>query len=125
MGKGTLPVIQSVEEAKDVDHVGRLCAYDPHLACPCAYRGLVLLGWVLTNPKTGDQGGDLAGLKIAFQERNHDCQLQVLGHQPYAHGLVRDVYRVAAASGDGQDNPFMTISAMQFNEVQKYITNIR
>lgn len=26
---------------------------------------------------------------------------------------------------DGQDNPYITISAMKFNEVQKYITNIR
>jgi TRAP-type C4-dicarboxylate transport system substrate-binding protein len=26
---------------------------------------------------------------------------------------------------DGQDNPYMTVSAMKFYEVQKYVTNIR
>lgn len=26
---------------------------------------------------------------------------------------------------DGQDNPYLTISSMKFNEVQKYVTNIR
>ena len=26
---------------------------------------------------------------------------------------------------DGQDNPYITVGAMKFNEVQKYITNIR
>ncbi len=26
---------------------------------------------------------------------------------------------------DGQDNPYITVSSMKFNQVQKYITNIR
>lgn len=26
---------------------------------------------------------------------------------------------------DGQDNPYITVYAMKFNEVQKYVTNIR
>ncbi len=26
---------------------------------------------------------------------------------------------------DGQDNPYITVHAMKFNEVQKYVTNIR
>lgn len=127
----TLPyVIQSAEDAKKLTlgEVGKELTENT-----IRDAGVRILGWsysgfrVLTNSKRPVKTlDDLKGLVIRVPKN----ELMIASYQSWGINpspLAWSETFTALQQGvvDGQDNPYITVSAMKFNEVQKYITNIR
>ncbi len=131
VGVLTLPyVIQSVDEAKKLtmgDAGKELTANTVRDA------NVRIVGWaysgfrVLTNSKKPVKTlADLQGLKIRVPKNEimiASYQSWGINPSPMAWGETFTALQQRVV--DGQDNPYITISAMKFNEVQKYVTNLR
>jgi TRAP-type C4-dicarboxylate transport system substrate-binding protein len=95
--------------------------------------GVRIVGWtftgfrVLTNSKKPVKTlADLQGLKIRVPKNEimiSSYQAWGINPTPMAWGETFTALQQRVV--DGQDNPYITVSSMKFNEVQKYITNIR
>jgi len=131
VGVLTLPyVIQSAEEAKKLvtGDVGKELT-----ANTVRDAGVRIVGWtftgfrVLTNSKKPVKTlADLQGLKIRVPKNEimiSSYQAWGINPTPMAWGETFTALQQRVV--DGQDNPYITVSSMKFNEVQKYITNIR
>ena len=131
VGVLTLPyVIQSTEDARKLvtGTVGKELT-----ANTVRDAGVRIVGWtfsgfrVLTNSKKPVKTlADLQGLKIRVPKNEimiANYQSWGINPTPMAWGETFTALQQRVV--DGQDNPYITISAMKFNEVQKYITNIR
>jgi tripartite ATP-independent transporter DctP family solute receptor len=127
----TLPyVIQSAEEAKKLvtGEVGKELA-----ANTVRDAGVRIVGWafsgfrVLTNSKKPVKTlADLKGLKIRVPKNEiMIASYQAWGINPTPMAWSETFTALQQGVVDGQDNPYITVSSMKFNEVQKYITNIR
>ncbi|MGB0893537.1 MAG: TRAP transporter substrate-binding protein [Parashewanella sp.] len=95
--------------------------------------GVRIVGWaysgfrVLTNSKRPVKTlDDLKGLIIRVP-RNEIMMstYQAWGVNPTPMAWSETFTGLQLGVVDGQDNPYITIDAMKFNEVQKYVTNIR
>jgi len=95
--------------------------------------GVRIVGWaysgfrVLTNSKRPIESlADLKGLVIRVP-RNEIMMstYQAWGINPTPMAWSETFTGLQLGVVDGQDNPYMTINSMKFNEVQKYVTNIR
>lgn len=131
VGVLTLPyVIQSPEDAKKLTlgDVGKELTENT-----IRDAGVRIIGWsysgfrVLTNSKrpvtTLD---DLKGLVIRVPKNElMIATYKAWGINPSPLAWTETFTALQQRVVDGQDNPYITISAMKFNEVQKYITNIR
>lgn len=127
----TLPyVIQSTEDAKTLTQ-GPLAKELTENTIRDA--GVRIIGWaysgfrVLTNSKkpvtTLD---DLKGLVIRVPKNEiMIATYQAWGINPTPMAWSETFTALQQRVVDGQDNPYITVSAMKFNEVQKYITNVR
>lgn len=131
VGVLTLPyVIQSAEDAKKLvtGEVGKELT-----ANTVRDAGVRIVGWtftgfrVLTNSKKPVRTvADLQGLKIRVPKNEimiSSYQAWGINPTPMAWGETFTALQQRVV--DGQDNPYITVSSMKFNEVQKYITNIR
>ena len=127
----TLPyVIQSAAEAKKLvtGEVGKELTENT-----VRDAGVRIVGWtftgfrVLTNSKRPVRTlEDLKGLKIRVPKNEiMIASYQAWGINPTPMAWSETFPALQQRVVDGQDNPYMTVSAMKFNEVQKYITNIR
>ena len=127
----TLPyVIQSAEEAKKLvtGEVGKELA-----ANTVRDAGVRIVGWafsgfrVLTNSKKPVKTlAELKGLKIRVPKNEiMIASYQAWGINPTPMAWSETFTALQQGVVDGQDNPYITVSSMKFNEVQKYITNIR
>ncbi|OYD25612.1 TRAP transporter substrate-binding protein [Oceanimonas baumannii] len=95
--------------------------------------GVRIVGWaysgfrVLTNSKQPVSSlADLEGLKIRVP--NNEIMIDTYrawGINPTPMAWSETFTGLQMGVVDGQDNPYITVSAMKFDEVQKYITNIR
>ncbi len=95
--------------------------------------GVRIVGWaysgfrVLTNSKQPVSSlADLQGLKIRVP--NNEIMIDTYrawGINPTPMAWSETFTGLQMGVVDGQDNPYITVSAMKFDEVQKYITNIR
>ncbi len=131
VGVLTLPyVIQSAEEAKTLTQgkIGQELVDNT-----IRDAGVRIVGWaysgfrVLTNSKREVKTpADLKGLVIRVP-RNEImiASYQAWGVNPTPMAWSETFTGLQQGVVDGQDNPYITISAMKFNEVQKYVTNIR
>lgn len=131
VGVLTLPyVIQSAEDAKKLTQgeIGKELTENT-----IRDAGVRIVGWaysgfrVLTNSKkpvtTLD---DLKGLVIRVPKNEiMIATYQAWGVNPTPMSWAETFTALQQRVVDGQDNPYITVSAMKFNEVQKYITNIR
>ncbi|MCZ2407046.1 MAG: TRAP transporter substrate-binding protein [Burkholderiales bacterium] len=131
VGVLTLPyVIQSAEDAKKLTlgEVGKDLT-----ASTLRDANVRIVGWaysgfrVLTNSKKPVKTvADLQGLKIRVPKNEiMIASYQAWGINPTPMSWGETFTALQQRVVDGQDNPYITISAMKFNEVQKYITNIR
>ena len=131
VGVLTLPyVIQSVEEAKKLTmgDVGKELTANTLRDAKVRIVGWSYSGFrVLTNSKKPvTKLADLAGMKIRVPKNEiMIASYKSWGINPTPMAWSETFTALQQRVVDGQDNPYMTISAMQFNEVQKYITNIR
>ncbi|WP_408607694.1 TRAP transporter substrate-binding protein [Enterovibrio coralii] len=131
VGLLTMPyVIQSAEEARVLTQgdIGKELVENT-----IRDAGVRIIGWaysgfrVLTNSKRPVKTPeDLKGLVIRVP-RNEImiASYQALGINPTPMAWSETFTGLQQGVVDGQDNPYITISAMKFNEVQKYVTNIR
>ncbi|CZF81678.1 2,3-diketo-L-gulonate-binding periplasmic protein YiaO precursor [Grimontia celer] len=131
VGLLTMPyVIQSAEEARLLTQgdIGKELVENT-----IRDAGVRIIGWaysgfrVLTNSKRPVKTPeDLKGLVIRVP-RNEImiASYQALGINPTPMAWSETFTGLQQGVVDGQDNPYITISAMKFNEVQKYVTNIR
>ncbi|HRO13802.1 MAG TPA: TRAP transporter substrate-binding protein [Paracoccus sp. (in: a-proteobacteria)] len=95
--------------------------------------GVRILGWgysgfrVLTNSKKPVQTvDDLKGLVIRVPKNEIMIETyKAWGVDPTPMAWSETFAALQQGVVDGQDNPYMTVNAMKFYEVQKYITNIR
>lgn len=131
VGVLTMPyVIQSAEDAKKLTQgeIGKELTENT-----IRDAGVRIVGWaysgfrVLTNSKkpvaTLD---DLKGLVIRVPKNEiMIATYQAWGVNPTPMSWAETFTALQQRVVDGQDNPYITVSAMKFNEVQKYITNIR
>ncbi|WMC10981.1 TRAP transporter substrate-binding protein [Oceanimonas pelagia] len=95
--------------------------------------GVRIVGWtytgfrVLTNSKKPVHSlDDLQGLKIRVP--NNEIMIDTYrawGINPTPMAWSETFTGLQMGVVDGQDNPYITVSSMKFDEVQKYITNIR
>lgn len=127
----TLPyVIQSPEDAKKLTlgEVGQELTENT-----IRDAGVRIIGWsysgfrVLTNSKRPVQTlDDLKGMVIRVP-RNEImiATYNAWGINPTPLAWTETFTALQQKVVDGQDNPYITVSAMKFDEVQKYITNIR
>ncbi|HLS42554.1 MAG TPA: TRAP transporter substrate-binding protein [Paenalcaligenes sp.] len=127
----TLPyVIQSLEDAKTLTlgEVGKELTENT-----IRDAGVRIIGWsysgfrVLTNSKRPVKTlDDLKGLVIRVP-RNEImiATYNAWGLNPTPLAWTETFTALQQQVVDGQDNPYITVSAMKFDEVQKYITNIR
>ncbi|ODS95961.1 MAG: C4-dicarboxylate ABC transporter substrate-binding protein [Lautropia sp. SCN 69-89] len=131
VGVLTLPyVIQSAEEAKKLTTgpVGKELAENT-----VRDAGVRIIGWTysgfrrLTNSKRPVKTlEDLQGLVIRVPKNEiMIATYQAWGINPTPMAWSETFTGLQQRVIDGQDNPYITISAMKFYEVQKYITNIR
>lgn len=131
VGVLTLPyVIRSAEEAKKLTTgaIGKELT-----ANTIRDAGVRIVGWaysgfrVLTNSKKPVQTlNDLKGLVIRVPKNEiMIAAYQAWGVNPTPMSWAETFTALQQRVVDGQDNPYLTISAMKFNEVQKYVTNIR
>lgn len=131
VGVLTLPyVIQSAEDAKKLTQgeIGKQLTENT-----IRDAGVRIVGWaysgfrVLTNskkPVTSLQ--DLQGLVIRVPKNEiMIATYQAWGVNPTPMSWAETFTALQQRVVDGQDNPYITVAAMKFNEVQKYITNIR
>lgn len=127
----TLPyVIQSAAEAKQLTQgeVGKELTENT-----IRDAGVRILGWsysgfrVLTNSKRPVKNlADLNGLIIRVPKNEIMISTyNAWGINPTPMAWTETFSALQQKVVDGQDNPYITVSAMKFNEVQKYITNIR
>ena len=95
--------------------------------------GVRILGWafsgfrVLTNSNRPVKTlADLRGLKIRVPKNEiMIASYQSWGINPTPMAWSETFTALQQRVVDGQDNPYVTVYAMKFNEVQKYITNLR
>ena len=131
VGVLTLPyVIQSAEEAKKLTlgPVGKELADNT-----VRDAGVRIIGWTysgfrrLTNSKRPVKTlEDLQGLVIRVPKNEiMIATYQAWGINPTPMAWSETFTGLQQRVIDGQDNPYITISAMKFYEVQKYVTNIR
>ncbi len=131
VGVLTLPyVIRSAEEAKTLTQgeVGKELVENT-----IRDAGVRLVGWaysgfrVLTNSARPVQTlEDLKGLVIRVPKNEiMIATYQAWGINPTPMAWSETFPALQQKVVDGQDNPYITVAAMKFNEVQKYITNIR
>lgn len=131
VGVLTLPyVIQSAEDARKLTTgpIGQELADNT-----VRDAGIRIVGWaysgfrVLTNSKRPVRTlADLQGLKIRVPKNEiMIASYQAWGINPTPMAWSETFTALQQRVVDGQDNPYMTVSAMKFNEVQKYVTNIR
>lgn len=127
----TLPyVIQSAAEAKTLvtGEVGKELTENT-----IRDAGVRIVGWtftgfrVLTNSKKPVRTlADLKGLKIRVPKNEiMIASYQAWGINPTPMAWSETFTALQQRVVDGQDNPYLTVSSMKFNEVQKYVTNIR
>ncbi|MGO3711598.1 TRAP transporter substrate-binding protein [Alcaligenes aquatilis] len=127
----TLPyVIQSLEDAKTLTQgeVGKELTEKT-----IRDAGVRIVGWsysgfrVLTNSKRPVRTlDDLKGLIIRVPKNELMIAFyNALGVNPTPMAWNETFTALQQGVVDGQDNPYITISAMKFDEVQKYITPIR
>ena len=131
VGVLTLPyVIQSAEEAKKLvtGEVGKELTENT-----VRDAGVRIVGWtftgfrVLTNSKRPVKTlDDLKGLKIRVPKNEiMIASYQAWGINPTPMAWSETFTALQQGVVDGQDNPYITVWSMKFNEVQKYITPIR
>lgn len=131
VGVLTLPyVIQSAEDAKKLTQgeIGQQLTENT-----IRDAGVRIVGWaysgfrVLTNSKKPVQTlDDLKGLVIRVPKNEiMIATYQAWGVNPTPMSWAETFTALQQRVVDGQDNPYITVSAMKFNEVQKYITNVR
>jgi tripartite ATP-independent transporter DctP family solute receptor len=131
VGVLTLPyVIQSAEEAKKLTQgdVGKELTENT-----IRDAGVRIVGWaysgfrVLTNSKKPvTTVADLKGLVIRVPKNEiMIATYQSWGINPTPMAWSETFTALQQRVVDGQDNPYITVAAMKFNEVQKYVTNIR
>ncbi len=127
----TLPyVIQSAEEAKKLTQgdLGKELTENT-----LRDAGVRIVGWaysgfrVLTNSKRPVKTlEDLKGLVIRVPKNQiMIASYQAWGINPTPMAWSETFTAMQQRVVDGQDNPYITVAAMKFNEVQKYVTNIR
>lgn len=95
--------------------------------------GVRIIGWaysgfrVLTNSKKPVKTvDDLKGLVIRVPKNEIMIQTyKAWGVDPTPMAWSETFAALQQKVVDGQDNPYMTVNAMKFYEVQKYVTNIR
>lgn len=127
----TLPyVIQSAAEAKTLvtGEIGKELTENT-----VRDAGVRIVGWtftgfrVLTNSKKPVKTlADLKGLKIRVPKNEiMIASYQAWGINPTPMAWSETFTALQQGVVDGQDNPYLTVHSMKFNEVQKYITNIR
>jgi tripartite ATP-independent transporter DctP family solute receptor len=131
VGVLTLPyVIQSAEDAKKLT-TGAIGKELTETTIRDA--GVRIVGWaysgfrVLTNSKKPVQTlNDLQGLVIRVPKNEiMIATYQAWGVNPTPMSWAETFTALQQRVVDGQDNPYITVAAMKFNEVQKYVTNIR
>lgn len=131
VGVLTLPyVIQSAEDAKKLTlgPIGKELTENT-----IRDAGVRIVGWaysgfrVLTNSKRPVTSlADLKGLVIRVPKNEiMIATYQAWGINPTPMAWSETFTALQQGVVDGQDNPYITVSAMKFNEVQKYITNVR
>jgi tripartite ATP-independent transporter DctP family solute receptor len=131
VGVLTLPyVIQSAEDAKKLTQgeIGKQLTENT-----IRDAGVRIVGWaysgfrVLTNSKQPVKTlDDLKGLVIRVPKNEiMIATYQAWGINPTPMSWAETFTALQQRVVDGQDNPYITVSAMKFNEVQKYVTNIR
>ncbi len=131
VGTLTLPyVVLSLEDAETLTQgpVG-----DRMVEQTIEDAGVRIIGWsysgfrVLTNSKQPVATvADLASLKIRVPKNEiMIASYQSWGINPVPMAWTETFAALQQKVIDGQDNPFMTIYAMKFDEVQKYITTWR
>lgn len=131
VGVLTLPyVIRSAEEAKKltVGSVGKELTENT-----IRDAGVRIVGWaysgfrVLTNSKKPVQTlNDLQGVVVRVPKNEiMIATYQAWGINPTPMSWAETFTALQQRVVDGQDNPYITVSAMKFYEVQKYVTNIR
>ena len=131
VGVLTLPyVIQSAEDAKKLTQgeVGNELVENT-----IRDAGVRIVGWaysgfrVLTNSKKPVTSlSDLKGMVIRVPKNEiMIATYQAWGINPTPMAWSETFTALQQRVVDGQDNPYITVSAMKFNEVQKYVTNIR
>lgn len=131
VGLLTMPyVIQSAEDAKKLTQgeVGKELAENT-----IRDAGVRIVGWaysgfrVLTNSKKPVKTlDDLKGLVIRVPKNEiMIASYQAWGVNPTPMSWSETFTGLQQRVVDGQDNPYITVSAMKFYEVQKYITNVR
>lgn len=131
VGVLTLPyVIQSAEDAKKLTlgDVGKDLTANTLRDANVRIVGWAYSGFrVLTNSKKPVKTlADLQGLKIRVPKNEiMIASYQSWGINPTPMAWGETFTALQQRVVDGQDNPYITVSAMKFNEVQKYITNIR
>lgn len=131
VGTLTLPyVVLSLEDAEKLTQ-GELG--DKLVAQAIEDAGVRIIGWsysgfrVLTNSKHPVATvADLADLKIRVPKNEiMIASYQSWGINPVPMAWTETFAALQQKVIDGQDNPFMTVYAMKFDEVQKYITTWR
>lgn len=131
VGVLTLPyIIQSAEEARLLveGEVGEELTENT-----IRDAGVRILGWsytgfrVLTNSKRPVETlDDLKGLVIRVPKNEiMIATYQAWGLNPTPMAWSETFTALQQGVVDGQDNPYLTVSSMKFDEIQKYITNIR
>lgn len=131
VGLLTMPyVIQSAEDAKKLTQgeVGKELTENT-----IRDAGVRIVGWaysgfrVLTNSKKPVKTlDDLKGLVIRVPKNEiMIASYQAWGVNPTPMSWSETFTGLQQRVVDGQDNPYITVSAMKFYEVQKYITNVR
>ena len=127
----TLPyVIQSAEEAKKLTQgeVGKELTENTLRDARVRIVGWAYSGFrVLTNSNRPVKTvADLKGLKIRVPKNEiMIASYQSWGINPTPMSWSETFTALQQGVVDGQDNPYITVSAMKFNEVQKYVTNLR
>ena len=131
VGLLTMPyVILSPEEAKTLTQgeIGQQLVKNTIKDANVRIVGWAYSGFrVLTNSKRPIESlADLKGLVIRVP-RNEIMMstYQAWGVNPTPMAWSETFTGLQLGVVDGQDNPYITIDAMKFNEVQKYVTNIR
>jgi tripartite ATP-independent transporter DctP family solute receptor len=131
VGLLTLPyVIRSADDAKILTQgdIGKELAQNT-----IRDAGVRIVGWaysgfrVLSNSKRPVSTlDDLQGLVIRVPKNEiMIASYQAWGINPTPLAWSETFTALQQRVVDGQDNPYITIAAMKFDEVQKYITNIR
>lgn len=131
VGVLSLPyVIQSAEEARKLTmgEIGKELTANTVRDANVRIVGWAYSGFrVLTNSKKPVRTvADLQGLKIRVPKNEiMIATYQAWGINPTPMAWGETFTALQQRVVDGQDNPYITVSAMKFNEVQKHVTNVR